>query len=186
MVPVMVTLTMITVACGGETNAGVSASQAPASETTVLSSAIVGSSSSGGTDDSSGLNPSWCRSAIEDLIAAGLEAVDDGVGSQRTGQPAYAVDACYWSSTALFVGRQVSQGSLDYHRTEDEAIGPWKDLPGLGEAAVVSAGVGWVFWIRDGREYAIGADGEYCFKHKECKLELRAAAKLIDQRLARG
>jgi hypothetical protein len=178
----MVMLALITVGCGGRSNTGVIAS--PASEATVVSSAIAGPSSSGGS--SGGLNPSWCRAAIDDLIAAGLEAVDDGVGSQRTGQPAYAVDACYWSATALFVGRQLSQGSLDYHRTEDEMIGPWKDLPGLGESALVSVGVGWVFWIRDGREYAIGADGDYCYKHKECKSELSAAAKLIDQRLAGG
>jgi hypothetical protein len=46
-------------------------------------------------------------------------------------------------------------------------IGPWKDLPGLGETAITSTGVGWVFWIRDGNEYAIGADGDYCYKHKQ-------------------
>ena len=58
--------------------------------------------------------------------------------------------------------------------------------PELGEAALVSTGVERVFWIRDGREYAIGAGGDYGFKHKECKSELSAAAKLIDQRLASG
>ena len=187
MVQVMVTLAIITVGCGGDSNAGVTASPATAVEATVVSSAIAGPSSSGRSDNGSGgLNRSWCRPAMDDMIAAGLEAVDDGVGSQRTGQPAYTVDACYRSAAALFVGRQLSPGSLDYHRTEDEMIGPWKDLPGLGEAALVSVGVGWVFWIRDGREYAIGADGDYCYKHKECKSELSAAAKLIDRRLAGG
>jgi hypothetical protein len=187
MLPVMVTLTIVAIGCGGDTNAGVTASQAPGSEATVLSSAIPEPSSNGDSDDGSHQpNPSWCRPAIDDLIAAGLEAVDDGVRSQLTGQPAYAVDACYWSAAGLFVGRQLSRGSLDYHRSEDEMIGPWKDLPGLGEGALASTDVGWVFWIRDGNEYAIGSDGRYCFRHKQCKPELIAAAKLIDQRLASG
>ena len=131
--------------------------------------------------DSSG--PSWCRPAIDDLVSAGLVAVDDGVGSALTGQPTYLVDACYWSEASIFLGRQPSRGNVDYHESEDNAIGPWRRVPAVGEQAVRSVGVGWVFWIRDGHEYVIGTGGYYCFKHKDCKAELVDAARLVDQRL---
>jgi hypothetical protein len=151
-------------------------------QATLESNATVGALSG----DTAAYDTSWCHPAIADLLAAGLDAVNDGVGSEMTGQPIYLVDACFWSDASIFLGRQPAGDNLDHHRTEDEMIGPWKELPGLGEQALRSVDVGWVFWIRDEHEYAIGTTGDYCYKHADCKAELVDAAKLIDQHLTGG
>lgn len=116
--------------------------------------------------------PSWCRPMIDDLKSARLDPVDDGIGTGSSGQPAYQLDACYWSGGNLFVGRQ------------DGTIGPWKKLAGVGDQALASAHVAWVFWIRNDHEYVVGASGDYCHEHDDCRAQIARAAQLIDHRLA--
>lgn len=181
------TVAMLIVGCAtsigdGATDTGEGSVDSKVAHQTAEPKKIVGSLSS----DSARYDKSWCRPAIDDLLAAGLEAADDGVGSEMTGQPIYLVDACFWSGASIFLGRQPARDNLDHHRTEDEMIGPWRDVPGLGEQALRSVGVGWVFWIRDGHEYAVGTTGDYCYKHTDCKAELVDAAMLIDQHRTGG